>query len=252
MHGFALHTDWRLGLNQLAHAGYVPAQAIRAIYAEHASLTDSYAVAQSWRGLSTDEVVAPTIHPPVIGPLLRQFSRRLLGRALRPATVVDPETGESRRHPVRQSSAVQWLPEWLDWPGKLIEQTLAEFVGYPADHGEVLTLLHYSVGEQYRAHFDALPPDTLDESGQRSMTVLCNVGDTLFKGGETSFPRLDVAAALQPGELLRFNNVDADGAPASTSLHCGEPVTEGEKWMLSKWVRAGSTPYGAELNLRRA
>jgi prolyl 4-hydroxylase len=80
--------------------------------------------------------------------------------------------------------------------------------------------------------------------------VLLTLGDAGFTGGETYFPKLDVIAKVQPGELLRFNNTDEHGNPVACSLHEGRPVDSGEKWLLSKWVRELATPYGRELALR--
>ncbi len=120
----------------------------------------------------------------------------------------------------------------------------------------MLSLLHYRVGEHYKAHYDCLPGDQANseagqaQGGQRVLTVLLTLGDPEFQGGETWFPRLECGASPPPGALLRFNNVDEHDAPLRASLHEGRPVTAGEKWLLSKWVRQQATPYGNEIQLR--
>ena len=82
--------------------------------------------------------------------------------------------------------------------------------------------------------------------------MLLTLGDDNFEGGETWFPRLDRGASPPPRALLRFNNLDEHGEPLRASLHEGRPVTSGEKWLLSKWVRQHATPYGNEIQLRPA
>ena len=76
------------------------------------------------------------------------------------------------------------------------------------------------------------------------------MGNDDYTGGETRFPKLDVSVKGATGELVRFNNTDEDMQPLRASLHEGVPVESGEKWLLSKWVRERSTPYGREIKLR--
>ena len=81
------------------------------------------------------------------------------------------------------------------------------------------------------------------------MTLLLALGDDDYEGGETWFPHFEAGAKAATGQLLRFNNTSAEGAPLRHSLHAGQPVTHGEKWLLSKWVRESPTPYGREICL---
>jgi len=183
------------------------------------------------------------------------FLRAMLGPQLRPAAVIDPETGNTMAHPVRINRVSQWLPEHLGWIGKLFECRLAEAASYPVENGEVLSLLHYQPGQRYKAHLDCLgikqaaSEEGQREGGQRTTTILFAMGDDSFVGGETRFPKLDLSVKGATGELIRFNNTDADGQPLSRSLHEGVPVESGEKWLLSKWVRESSTPYGRETGI---
>ena len=135
---------------------------------------------------------------------------------------------------------------------------MSEAAGYDPAHGEVYSLLHYRAGDHYKAHYDCLPGDQarseagLLQGGQRVLTVLLTLGDAGFEGGQTWFPRLEAGASPPPGALLRFNNVDEQGQPLRASLHEGQAITSGEKWLLSKWVRQQDTPYGKEIQLRRS
>ena len=169
--------------------------------------------------------------------------------------MIDPDTGQTIAHPVRINRSAQWFPEHLGWVGKLFECRLATAGGFDVRHGEVLSLLHYEPGHRYKAHYDCISSkqaesaEGLAEGGQRSLTILLALGDDDYSGGETWFPHLDAGARATTGELLRFNNTNADGEPLRSSLHEGQPVTEGQKWLLSKWVREHETPYGREICL---
>ncbi|MEM7430784.1 MAG: 2OG-Fe(II) oxygenase [Pseudomonadota bacterium] len=184
------------------------------------------------------------------------YVRALLSPQLKPSVVVDPETGQAIAHPVRINRAAQWFPEALGWIGKLFECRLAITGGYAVENAEVSSLLHYTPGQRYKAHYDCIPLKQLEaengneQGGQRTQTLLLALGDDRYQGGETAFPHLGARVRTQVGELMRFNNTDKTGEPNRASLHEGTPVTAGEKWLLSKWVREAPTPYGRELNLR--
>jgi prolyl 4-hydroxylase len=36
---------------------------------------------------------------------------------------------------------------------------------------------------------------------------------------------------------LLWNNLNADGSPNPHTMHCGEPVTQGHKIIITKWFR---------------
>ncbi len=184
----------------------------------------------------------------LLGSLRSMLSSRLL-----PSTVIDPNSGAAMAHPVRINRSTQWLPEQLGWIGKLFECRLAASCGYEVAHGEVLNLLHYRRGQRYKPHLDCISseqagsPGGQAQGGQRTMTILVGLGSDDFTGGETYFPALEVGVQVAAGELLRFNNADADGQPLQSSVHEGKPLESGEKWLLSKWVRQRPTPYGREV-----
>lgn len=183
------------------------------------------------------------------------FLRKMLGPQLRPAAVIEPETGKTVAHPVRINRVAQWLPEQLGWIGKLFECRLAEAAGYPVENGEVLSLLHYQAGHRYKPHVDCLgvkqatSEEGQREGGQRTTTILFAMGNDNFVGGATRFPKLDVGVKSATGELIRFNNTNEDMEPLPASLHEGAVIESGEKWLLSKWVRESSTPYGREIGI---
>jgi hypothetical protein len=58
-----------------------------------------------------------------------------------------------------------------------------------------------------------------------------------FEGGETEFPLVGVRCKGNKGDALCFWNVLPNGSPDRQTIHAGLPPTQGEKWLLSQWVR---------------
>ena len=273
-HAWPAKRSWRDLLNECCDAGHAEARFVASIYREWArtsgnvaggdEATDGLDARQAswapprWTTVANTDGVKVEISTPFAPSALLGFVMANLGKQIRPSAVVDPDSGRAIAHPVRINQSTQWYPELLGWLGKLLECRLATAAGYDVSNGEVLSLLHYRVGQRYKAHFDcigeklATSEQGLLQGGQRTMTVLLVMGDDDFKGGETNFPRLGTAARPAKGELLRFNNSDKEGRALPASLHEGKPIESGQKWLLSKWVRQRTTPYGRELDLRCA
>jgi hypothetical protein len=72
--------------------------------------------------------------------------------------------------------------------------------------------------------------------GQRAFTVLVYLNEDL-EGGETDFPRVGLRHRGRKGDALVFRNVDAHGQPDRRTLHAGLSPSQGEKWVLSIWIR---------------
>ena len=89
-------------------------------------------------------------------------------------------------------------------------------------------MIRYRKGGHYVPHADAG-----GDLGERYFTVVCYLNDN-FEGGQTSFPSLGLAVKPKTGHAIVF--------PARY-LHCAEPVTRGEKFILITWV-CGSVPIG--------
>ena len=123
-----------------------------------------------------------------------------------------------------------------------IEQMMAAAAGMQIFNGEPLAVLNYRPGEEYKPHFDAFLPNDpgasqlLAMGGQRIKTVLVYLNDD-FKGGATDFPNRSIRVEPEAGKLLLMENCNPDGTPSQSGLHAGLPVTEGEKWLASMWMR---------------
>jgi prolyl 4-hydroxylase len=160
---------------------------------------------------------------------------------LRPSGVFDERSGDAlKRQPIRTSAHATFDPVLETSALKAIQLRLAAAADVPLDHCEYLAVLHYAPGQQYRPHLDALPPGGLDRdrpsAGNRLRTLITYL-NTPDRGGDTVFPRVDQRVTARAGSAVRFDNLDADGRPLAASLHAGEPVESGEKWVASLWVR---------------
>jgi len=169
---------------------------------------------------------------------------------LRPARVLDRQTGERVVDQARRASSARMLDPLRDLVVWNIEQRLARYAMLPPENAEPITILHYGPGDEYRPHRDYYDPRApgsrvgLDQGGQRVATFLVYLND-VEAGGETCFPEVDLTIPPATGCGLLFFNCDPDGAPDASTLHAGAPVERGEKWLLSRWIRAGAYPVTA-------
>lgn len=156
---------------------------------------------------------------------------------LGPALVYDPRGGGMMRDPLRSSATASLGPLDLDLALVALNRLISRLAGVPDPQGEFLSVMRYRPGEQYRPHFDAIPPGPdFDRNGQRIKTALLYLNDD-YEGGETAFLANDLKVRGAPGDVLVFSNVAADGRGDPASRHAGLPVISGEKWLASKWFR---------------
>ncbi len=123
-----------------------------------------------------------------------------------------------------------------------IEQRISALLHWPADNGEGLQILRYRPGAQYRPHFDYFDPAqpgtaaVLERGGQRVGTLVMYL-EVPAQGGSTTFPDVGLEVMPVKGHALFFSY---DRPHESTgTLHGGAPVSEGEKWVATKWLREG-------------
>ncbi|UCF25494.1 MAG: 2OG-Fe(II) oxygenase [Ralstonia sp.] len=130
-----------------------------------------------------------------------------------------------------------------------IEQRIAELTDIPPENGEGLQVLHYLPGQHYVPHWDYFPPESPSSAdivrpefgGQRVATFIAYL-NTVPLGGETEFPRASVKVAAVQGNACFFSYRTADGQPDPLTLHSGNAVIDGEKWIAVKWLREGRYP----------
>lgn len=160
---------------------------------------------------------------------------------LQRSKVVDPEKAAADHAQYRTSDEATFGILDLDLALFSIYARLAAVAGVSHESCELMGVLRYRPGQEYKPHHDYLPEDASDysevkRSGQRAHTILVPLNDE-YEGGETKFPKLDLDFAGRPGDVLVFQNTDDAGKPYPETLHAGAPVTSGEKWLLTIWSR---------------
>ncbi|AOW14587.1 proline dioxygenase [Hydrogenophaga crassostreae] len=125
---------------------------------------------------------------------------------------------------------------------KRIEARISRLLNWPVENGEGMQVLYYGVGAEYKPHYDYFDPNEpgtptiLKRGGQRVGTLVMYLNEPACGGG-TIFPDVGLEVAPQRGNAVFFSYDKPD--PTTRTLHGGAPVVEGEKWVATKWLRAG-------------
>jgi prolyl 4-hydroxylase len=126
---------------------------------------------------------------------------------------------------------------------RTIQQRIDDLLGIDPAFGETIQGQRYTVGQQFSPHTDWFPPGSdlwrveHGFGGQRAFTTMAYLND-VEAGGETDFPHLDIAIRPRAGTLLVWNNLDENGLPNPYTVHAGNPVTRGVKYIVTKWYRS--------------
>ena len=121
-----------------------------------------------------------------------------------------------------------------------IEARIAKLVNWPEINGEGIQVLQYVPGTEYKPHYDYFDPSEpgtatiLKRGGQRVGTIVMYLSEP-EKGGGTVFPNVHLSVAPKRGNAVFFSYERPD--PSTRTLHGGAPVTAGEKWIATKWLR---------------
>ena len=154
-------------------------------------------------------------------------------------SVSGPQTDLDER---RTSSGTFFSSTPEDHVLKTIHKKIADVTKIPEKNGESVQLLHYGIGGEYQPHFDYFDPATpgglvhFNRGGQRVATFLVYL-NTTEAGGETVFPKANLKVAAEKGKAVLFYNVNEKDEVDPMSLHGGAPVVQGEKWLMTRWLR---------------
>jgi len=168
---------------------------------------------------------------------------RLSRIKLKRSTIVDPRTGQEAVIPDRSSDGTFFTLNENPFIARL-DRRIAEAMHWPVENGEGLQILHYRVGGEYKPHYDYFPPSDpgsrphLARGGQRVSTLVIYLND-VEAGGSTVFPELKLSVTPQKGAAVYFEYCNRQGQVDARTLHGGAPVTAGEKWVATKWMRQG-------------
>jgi prolyl 4-hydroxylase len=160
---------------------------------------------------------------------------------LTPSTVVDPESGANRVTQHRNSEGMFFRLNETPFITRL-DRRISQLMNSPLDHGEGLQVLRYGPGSQSTPHFDFLIPSnaaneqSLARSGQRISSLVIYLND-VPSGGETVFPEVGLSVCPHKGHAVYFEYCNSRNELDPLTLHAGAPVTTGEKWAVTKWMR---------------
>jgi prolyl 4-hydroxylase len=161
--------------------------------------------------------------------------------SLRRSTTVNTDDGTEDVIQNRTSEGV-WYQRGEDAFIERLDRRFAMLTNSPLENGEGLQILHYPIGAQYRPHFDFFPPWQSGSAlhtvrgGQRVATLIVYLND-VPGGGATIFPDAGITVQARRGHAVYFRYTNRAGQVDPLSLHGGAPVTAGDKWIATKWVR---------------
>lgn len=200
-----------------------------------------WGVAPAARVLSADPQVQAFenfVSPAVCDWLIERARTRLT-----PSRVYDAVKGETLVSTTRTNSVANFSIADVELLHLLLQSRMSVACRQPMRNMEAPAVLHYALGEQISDHYDFVDPaipnyqEELARNGQRVVTFLLYLNDD-YEGGETAFPRLGFTHKGRRGEGLFFVNALADMQPDLRMLHAGRPPTNGEKWIVSQFIRS--------------
>ena len=168
-----------------------------------------------------------------------RYIQLLAGPWMKPAMIATAD-GRGARDPHRDSDNMVVTPMTEDLVIQSVNRCIAEASATGYGWGEPLHVLRYGPGQQYRPHHDAHAFVAVEK--RRKATALLYLNDD-YGGGETAFPELGIEVRGQVGDLLIFHNLTDEGEPDPRMIHAGRPITSGEKWLATRWIR-GADYFG--------
>ncbi|MEV0293300.1 2OG-Fe(II) oxygenase [Nocardia sp. NPDC050710] len=157
------------------------------------------------------------------------------------STTVNGETGADEVIANRTSEGTEFR-RCQDELIERLDRRLSALMNWPLENGEGLQILRYGVGGEFKPHFDFFPPKDpgswrhVTAPGQRVATLIVYLNE-VEGGGATAFPAAGLSVAPKKGGALYFRYCNSAGQLDPLTQHCGAPVTAGEKWIMTKWMR---------------
>jgi hypothetical protein len=161
---------------------------------------------------------------------------------LRRALIYDPVGGQDMVDHMRTNSAAGFDLIQADVVQVAVQTRMAATVGISIHHLEGPTVLHYAEGEEITNHFDFVNPripnyeTEIGQRGQRIITFLVYLNED-YEGGETDFATLGLRYRAAKRDGLFFTNALPTGEPDARMVHAGLPPRDGEKWIVSQFIR---------------
>lgn len=142
---------------------------------------------------------------------------------------------------VNNNSWIMWMKQGEETQSPAVVSVLARIqevlkIQLPPNN-ELMQVHLYNPGQVCDPHHDYYEPTnySIKRFGQRVATLLFYLND-VAGGGHTSFPRLDLKIAPKKGDVVLFHNVTKNGEVDPRTLHAGDAIESGEKWVAIKVI----------------
>jgi hypothetical protein len=211
--------------------------------------------AMQWRALRAKIDVKAWMAPPVRRPICEAPRIRVVDKFVPPAAcawLIACSEGKYERSKMFDGQRSSFLAtrtcsdfKFDIVEGDLVLQVVRERVsaitGLPTAAFEPPQIFHYALGQEIKAHYDALRLGDQGYGregtykGDRIATFLLYLNDD-YDGGELEFPKVGVRHKGKTGDGIYFAHIDAQNQPERLSLHAALPITRNEKFILSQWI----------------
>jgi prolyl 4-hydroxylase len=133
----------------------------------------------------------------------------------------------------RKSKTI-WLEDNEDNVCMKMAQTANKLTDLPIKDQEKLQVVCYQPGGKFNSHYDAEYEGSVSS---RVATLLVYLNHD-YEGGETEFVNMGVKIKPEKGKGILFWNLDEKNEKIVSSMHQGNEVKNGEKWICTKWMHA--------------
>jgi prolyl 4-hydroxylase len=117
-----------------------------------------------------------------------------------------------------------------------VKKRILSLMGIPAQYSESIQGQWYKENGLYHDHYDAC--DDYNQfkhyHGNRTWTCMITLNE-VEEGGETYFPKLNTRFKPAIGQALIWYNLDNNGLAHPLTLHTGQLVKKGEKFIITQW-----------------
>lgn len=121
-----------------------------------------------------------------------------------------------------------------------IDDKICNEIGINNKFSESIQIQYYEKNNEFKLHRDYFfDKENIEIQGQRTWTFMIYLND-VEHGGATYMKCINTRFQPKEGMALVWNNLNKDGTPNPLTLHSGEPVLSGEKYIITKWFREKS------------
>ena len=117
-----------------------------------------------------------------------------------------------------------------------VKKKILSVMSIPAQYSESIQGQWYQENGFYNDHYDAHHDyhQFVGHQGNRTWTCMVTLNEVV-EGGGTYFPKLDVSFTPKIGQALIWYNLDENGLANPLTLHTGQLIKKGEKFIITQW-----------------